>query len=172
MIIDRLKKYFYLTKKDILFFILIAVISTFLDLLSKYLIFALKHEGYYITSFFNIIKVKNFGISFGLFNEIPAISFYFIIIFDICIVLYLIHLFQTKNDYKTPNLFLTSLNFIIGGAFGNLIDRVCNSSVRDFLDFHINYIHWPCFNVADIFICIGVAILAICEIFLRQKIKS
>ena len=61
---------------------------------------------------------------------------------------------------------------IIGGAFGNLFDRIKSKSVPDFIDLHINDFHWFVFNIADIFITIGIIILIYLEIFKKMKTKS
>jgi len=62
-----------------------------------------------------------------------------------------------------------SLIFVLGGAFGNLFDRIYYSAVPDFIDFHINGFHWFVFNVADIFITLGIICLIFDEIFVNNK---
>lgn len=167
-IINKIKSYFSLTKKDLT---LLAIVSTSVfvfDFITKYAVFSMDVSGYYICSILNILKVRNYGISFGLFSENPYIMIYFIIIFDLAVMIYLLHCFQSKNMYKRPTLFAVAVCFVFGGAVGNLFDRIYYGSVRDFIDFHWNNHHWPCFNIADIFICVGVGIFIVCEIFLKK----
>ena len=70
--------------------------------------------------------------------------------------------------YKTKNLTVYFYSMIVGGALGNLLDRVRYSSVPDFIDFHIGEFHWFIFNIADIFISLGVFMLIILE-FIKKK---
>ena len=71
---------------------------------------------------------------------------------------------------KTQKIEKFAFMMIFGGSLGNIFDRLYYSSVPDFLDIHINNFHWFIFNVADIFICLGVILLIYMEIFLRKKI--
>ena len=73
---------------------------------------------------------------------------------------------KEKNELK-----IAALALIIGGALGNVIDRVRFGAVLDFLDFHYQNWHWPAFNLADSFICVGVFILIVIEIFENKKKK-
>ena len=116
------------------------------------------------TSFFNIVLVYNNGISFGIFNNLFFMkNILFIVISGItAFLIYL--LFKTKN-----NINLIAFAFIIGGAIGNLIDRVIYGAVIDFLDFHIKNLHWPAFNIADSAVFIGVVIYIINDFFLSKK---
>ena len=167
-ILQRLK----LNKKEIIFVSLISIFCCALDLITKKLIFDnIKQNIVYITPIFNFVKATNYGISFGMFNDRTLAMKVFIIIFDIFVIIYLLTLVKTKNTYKKPKLFITSLSLVVGGAFGNMIDRIICGYVRDFLDFHISNLHWPAFNIADSCICIGVALWIICEIFLKKNDK-
>ena len=166
---NKLKSYFLVSKKDLKFLAIISSFVVFFDLLTKYLVFNISISGYYVFSILNILKVRNYGISFGLFSEDPDVMIYFIIAFDIAIMLYLLHCFQLKNMYKRPAFYATAICFIFGGAIGNLFDRIYYGSVRDFIDFHLKDHHWPCFNAADIFICVGVGMLIVCEVFWKKK---
>ena len=167
--LSKIKSFFKLKKKDIIILLPICSLIVFCDLITKHIAFSMKESWMYILPIFNILKVKNFGVSFGLFNENPEIMFYVIIVLDLAIMFYILHCFQTKKLYTHPTLFLVSLSFIIGGAIGNFVDRIFTGSVRDFLDFHIGASHWPCFNIADTFVCIGVGIWIICELFFKKK---
>ena len=74
--------------------------------------------------------------------------------------------------YRSNNFNVYFLLFIIGGSLGNLFDRLYYTAVPDFIDFHINNIHWFIFNVADIFISIGVICLIFVEIFFNKENKN
>ena len=72
--------------------------------------------------------------------------------------------------YCTQKLYMAwALGLIIGGAMGNLYDRIKNAAVADFLDFHIGMYHWPAFNLADSFVFIGVVLLLIEDLYLQKK---
>lgn len=150
--------------------VIIVLLVIIADLLSKVLIFSyLADHGLYqveITGFFNIVRVYNTGVSFGMFDGL-AYGKYLISIVALLIVAYLYHWLCTIEDK-----FLTyALSFVIGGAFGNTIDRLLNGSVADFLDFHFFNYHWPAFNVADSMITIG-AFMIIYDEFFRKKNKG
>ncbi len=130
-----------------------------LDQLTKLMV--LKYAGELpleITSFFNLILVWNKGISFGLFNNMDSLWITYILSFIVVLVLGYVAILLVRE--KKASLVL-AYSFIIGGAIGNLIDRLIHGRVIDFLDFHINGYHWPAFNIADSFIVIGVAIYCI-----------
>ena len=116
------------------------------------------------SKFLNIYLIWNEGIAFGLFSSNDS-TFYniltFLIIFIIIILFYMITQSQGLQKY--------SLFMIIGGAIGNVFDRILYKSVPDFIDFHINEFHWFIFNVADIFISIGVICLIYDELFVEKK---
>ena len=118
----------------------------------------------YITSYLNFYLIWNKGVAFGLFSFEQNIIYHLIsfVIFIISIVLiYMI----TKSD----KLKKYSLILILGGALGNLFDRIYYSAVPDFIDLHIKGHHWFIFNVADIFITLGVICLILVELFDKKK---
>ena len=118
------------------------------------------------SKFLNIYLIWNEGIAFGLFssneNNIYNILT-LLIIFVIIIIFYMITQSQGLQKY--------SLLMILGGALGNVFDRILYKSVPDFIDFHINEFHWFIFNVADIFITIGVIFMILLE-FTDINIKT
>jgi len=135
--------------------IIIFILLVSLDLLSKYFIFNYidLYEFIKITSFLDITHIHNFGISFGLFSEIiPASS---IIIIALLVVCFIIYLLLNSQDY----LEYWGLFIIICGAIGNIIDRLVNGYVIDFIYFHINQYYWPAFNFADIYISVGILMI-------------
>ena len=156
-------------KKKITIFYIAAIIFTF-DRLSKYFILELSSSDdsfiIPVTSFLNFNLVWNSGIAFGLFsfNE----QFYYNIITLIIIIITLIILFFA---IKSSDVEKIGFSMILGGSLGNIFDRIYYSSVVDFIDFHINNFHWFIFNVADIFITIGVIILIVLEIFKKNDKK-
>ena len=117
----------------------------------------------YITSFLNSYLVWNTGIAFGLFslsNELTYNLFTALIVIINVIIIYLV--INTKDFRKY--FFL----IILGGSFGNLFDRLYYQSVPDFIDFHIGNFHWFIFNIADIFITVGVICLILAELLYKK----
>ena len=117
----------------------------------------------YLNSFLNSYLVWNTGIAFGLFsfsNELTYNLFTTIIVLINFLIIYLV--FITK-DFK-KYLFL----LILGGSFGNLFDRLYYGSVPDFIDFHIGKFHWFIFNIADIFITVGIICLILAELLYKK----
>ena len=140
-----------------------------LDRLSKYFILELSSSddsfNIPITSFLNFNLVWNNGIAFGLFsfNE----QFYYNIITLIIIIITFVILFFAIRSSGVEKI---GFSIIFGGSLGNIFDRLYYAAVVDFIDIHINNIHWFIFNVADIFISFGVILLISVE-FLRIKKK-
>ena len=118
-----------------------------------------------VTSFLNFNLIWNEGIAFGLFSFEQKIYYN-----SLTLIICLITLILVWLMYKSKGLEKLGFSMIIGGSFGNLFDRIYYSSVPDFIDFYLNNFHWFIFNVADIFICLGVILLIILEIFLKKKI--
>lgn len=109
-----------------------------------------------INQFLNIVTLWNKGVSFGLFGNMANVNLCFTILSSVIV---LILLYMLKNAQSSRVVFSYSL--LIGGAIGNLIDRLRFGAVADFIDVHLGAYHWPAFNVADSAICISVIILAI-----------
>ena len=118
-----------------------------------------------VTSHLNFVLTWNRGVSFGLFNNEGNFGAWFFSILAIIIVGILL-IWLRKAETKVQSI---SLGFIIGGAIGNVIDRVNHLAVLDFIDFHFGGIHWPAFNAADSFITLGAAVLIVDSLFSRQK---
>lgn len=112
-----------------------------------------------IQGFFNLTYVRNTGAAFGLLAHAnPAFRIPFFVIVPLVALVAIAFIFRKipDTDFKLS----TALSLVIGGAVGNLIDRVQLSYVVDFLDFHWKYLyHFPAFNVADMAICVGVGVL-------------
>ncbi len=110
-----------------------------------------------VTSFFNIVMVWNRGISFGLFGGQPAAMVWVLTGVSVVIVTVLGVWMR-----RTTRLWVAAaLGAVIGGAVGNVIDRLYYGAVADFLDFHVGQWHWPAFNLADSAIVLGVAVLMV-----------
>ena len=113
-----------------------------------------------IPGFFNLTLRFNPGAAFGLLSGLPpklrGAALGLTTIFALSCVVYFL-----MKDYFGDRIGQISLALILGGAFGNIIDRLCYGEVVDFLDFHLFNLHWPAFNVADSAICVGVFILLI-----------
>ena len=108
-----------------------------------------------ITSFFNLVQVMNPGISFGMFGDAPGWMSWVLAGFALCISLVLL-IWLRRTDTR---LLASALGLVMGGALGNVIDRMRFGAVLDFLDFHAAGMHWFAFNVADSAISIGVGLL-------------
>ncbi len=148
--------------------IFIIISSILMDQLSKFLIkeYLRIHDGFIsITSYFNVVYAWNTGVSFSLFNKDTELNRWILVITTALIVLILIF-FWLKRE-KNPNTRL-ALSFIIGGALGNIIDRIVYGAVFDFLDFHYKMNHWPAFNLADSLITVG-AIFILLSVFIGKK---
>jgi len=159
-----------MSQKNILNFTLIAIIF-FADRVSKiYIINIAEIRNFvdiYITSYLNFFLIWNKGIAFGLFSFEESLV-YKIITGIIAFVTIVIFVMIQKND----GLKRYSLLSIFGGSISNLFDRIYYSAVPDFIDIHINNFHWFVFNVADIFITLGVICLIYAEIFDNKREKK
>jgi signal peptidase II len=113
-------------------------------------------ESEVICPYFNIALAMNKGITFGLLNHIKHDYVTYALIAVAAVVVFLLGRWLWMT---TSNLVSYALGLIIGGAVGNVIDRVHYGAVVDFLDFHINQHHWYTFNIADATIVTGVSIL-------------
>ena len=116
------------------------------------------------SNFLNIYLIWNEGIAFGLFSFNEKI-FYNILTIIILIIILIIFIMTIKSDgFKKYSLLM-----ILGGALGNVFDRLHYKAVPDFIDFHIGNFHWFIFNVADIFITIGILFMVIIELFNKNQ---
>jgi signal peptidase II len=146
-------------------YVILAVLTTFiivLDQLTKYMVvdrFRYGESVPMIPGFFSLTYIRNTGAAFGLLaHSNPAFRIPFFVVVPLVALIAIAFIFRKIPD---RDLKLSSaLSLVIGGAIGNLIDRVMLSYVVDFLDFHWRYeYHFPAFNVADMAICVGVGIL-------------
>ena len=156
-------------KKILIYLFLVAIIFS-LDRISKLYVLSLLETNnmidIYITPFLNLYLVWNKGIAFGLFSFDENSLYKFITLLITLIILTIFVMMIKTENYKV--YFLIS---ILGGSLGNLFDRIYYSAVPDFIDFHIKGFHWFVFNVADIFITLGILCLIIAEMF-PDKLKK
>jgi len=138
----------------LIFIVVVAV----LDQITKQIMIGLVFEPprlIEVTSFFNLVPVRNTGVSFGLFGANTELARWALVAVAVVIMIaLLIWLTRAGSTYITVALVL-----VIGGAASNVIDRALAGAVIDFLDFHVYGVHWPAFNLADSVIVLGTAML-------------
>ena len=147
---------------------LIVLSVFFLDRFTKIYLINLESNGtnidFYINSYLNLYLVWNTGIGFGLF-AVESNTIYHVITFVIAIVNIILLFLLVKS--KGLNSYLIAV--ILGGSLGNLFDRIYYYAVPDFIDFHLGNFHWFIFNIADIFITIGIIGLIFSELIRKEK---
>ena len=164
MIIKNLTKNFYIN--------LFIIISIFIiDRISKIYVINLDKKflgsEIFSSNYLNISLIWNEGIAFGLFSFSQTIMYDLLTLFiSLVIIVILIMLIKSNDLRKYPLL------MIFGGAIGNLYDRVFYKAVPDFIDVHVNNFHWFIFNVADIFITIGIIGLIFAEILKQNDVSK
>jgi len=154
--------------KKILFYSFIVILIFTLDRASKLYILNYAEVNnsvdIFINSYLNLYLIWNKGIGFGLLSLEESTVYNFITFFIFIIIFIIFYMIYKANNYQVYFLLI-----ILGGAIGNLFDRVYYSAVPDFIDLHINDFHWFIFNVADIFISIGIFCLIMVEIFFKKE---
>jgi len=159
-----------LLKKYINYFVVFFIIF-FFDRLSKLYIIDLAEinssVNLYITSYINLFLIWNKGVAFGFLSFEDNQIYNFVTSLIILINIIIIYLIIKIKDFKVYFFLL-----ILGGSSGNLFDRLYYKAVPDFIDLHIDDFHWFIFNVADIFISIGVICLIFVEIFFNKKLSK
>ena len=155
-------------KRNLIIFFSIASIF-FIDRVSKILVISksekLNQNEIFSTEFINFHLIWNEGIAFGLFSFSNTSTYQIMTLFILLVILILIF-YMLKTDMVNEKI---GFILIVGGAIGNLFDRVFYSAVPDFIDLHINNFHWFIFNIADIFITTGVLWLILTEIIFKKK---
>ena len=157
-------------KKHLLDFSIIIFIFI-IDRVSKLLIIGspetYEQYGLSITSFLNFNLIWNEGIAFGLFSFDDKFYYNLITILICSITIIIIWLLLKSEGFERLSFLM-----IVGGSLGNIFDRIFYSAVPDFIDIHINNFHWFIFNVADIFITIGILCLISIEIIGNKKNRN
>jgi len=155
MIFKFLSKNFYISFS-------IVTLIYFLDRLSKIYVIQLDNNNLgsdiFNSAYLNVILIWNKGIAFGLFSFDESHLYNILTLLISIIVVILIIMSLKSQGFKRYSLLM-----IVGGALGNLHDRIFSNAVPDFIDFHIGNFHWFIFNVADIFITMGVFLLIMLE---------
>jgi signal peptidase II len=130
------------------------------DQLTKFIVdqtMPLHHSIPIIDDLFSLTYIRNTGAAFGILSgSAAAFRLPFLLLFSTVAIVFIILMLRRLPDRETG--LITALAFILGGAIGNLIDRIAYGEVIDFLDFYWSRFHWPAFNLADSFITIGVLI--------------
>lgn len=152
------------------YFFVIAIIVLVLDRLAKWTVASnipLGHSVIVIPGFFQLTRVENTGAAFGLFADSAAQWKVGALVSFSVIALVIVSALLWKNSHSLSTTTI-GLSLILGGAMGNLWDRMMSGRVVDFLDFYVGSYHWPAFNVADTAIVIGATLL-ISEIFFTKS---
>lgn len=151
-----------------------AILFMLLDMGSKYWIKNnfIFEKVLFISSYCNFYYVFNAGLAFGLLSNMNKIYYWLLIWISVLLIIVFIILLCESVKYLKKCYYL-AYSMMIGGALGNLFDRVVYGKVLDFVDIHVNNWHWPIFNIADIEICVGVIILIMRSycIFLKKFSK-
>ena len=155
-------------KKQFIFNFIIIFFIFFLDRISKiYILNLAENQGIVditLNPFLNIILVWNSGIGFGLFQFDENIIYNLITVLIVIVNIIIIYLI-----FNSEKLHKILFSMILGGSLGNLYDRIYYNSVPDFIDLNYNGYHWFVFNVADIFISLGIIALIFLELFIKTK---
>lgn len=141
----------------------VAAVVVLLDQLSKITMTRLLAYGQseYVNSFFNFVMVYNQGAAFSFLANSGGWQRWFFSALALAVSIFIVWML---NRNASQRMFCWSLSLILGGAVGNLIDRLVFGHVIDFLDFHIHGWHWPAFNIADSAITIGAVLFVLDEL--------
>ena len=154
-----------LLKKENLYFLIIIFVIFLLDRYSKIeIIKNFNDKTIYVNDFFNISLIWNTGVGFGLLSYDSNLIYNLISLLIGFVVITIIYI-AVKSEIEEKIFF----SIIIGGALGNFYDRVIYKAVPDFIDLHYNNFHWFTFNVADIFITIGIFAYIIKGFFVKEN---
>ena len=151
------------------FFFIISIVIFFLDRVSKLYIIDFfldqKIDTFYINPYLNFVLIWNTGMAFGVLQS-DSIFYHFLSTFIFCILIFLfIWLVSSISKFEK-----ISISLILGGAIGNLYDRIVFNAVPDFIDLHYLDYHWFVFNVSDIIITVGVILLLLKDIFSKKNV--
>jgi signal peptidase II len=151
--------------------IIIIVVIFFFDRASKIYFLNLQESGtnvdFYVNSFINFYLVWNTGVGFGLASFEAGIFYHILTLIIVIVNIALIYLL-----FKTKGYYTYLIAVIIGGSLGNLFDRIYYYAVPDFIDLHLGNYHWFIFNIADIFISLGIIGLLLFELLNKEKVSN
>ena len=164
-LVNKLKETINLfIKKENILLLLIIIIIFMLDRISKIeIINNFSENTYYINDFINFDLIWNTGIGFGLLSSDTSLIYNIV---TVLVGLVILILFYVTNISENKDKFIFSI--IIGGAIGNFYDRLSINAVPDFIDLHYNNFHWFTFNVADIFISLGIIAFLMKGFFIKN----
>tara|TARA_B100001123_G_scaffold95889_1_gene110456 strand:+ start:224 stop:715 length:492 start_codon:yes stop_codon:yes gene_type:complete len=160
---DKIK----LQKIDLYSFVIILIIFG-IDRLSKTYVIELiqsQEREIFLYDFLNLTLNWNTGIAFGLLSSNANVLYHLVSALILLIIIYLIYLMVISDNSGK-----VIISLIIGGAVGNLYDRLTYFAVPDFIDFHIENYHWFTFNIADVFISLGIFGMILKEFIFKKKI--
>lgn len=151
------------SKSDLLPWLGLALIVMLLDQFTKVLVLGYFHLGdsLTVTSFFNLVRVHNAGAAFSFLAAAGGWQRWLFTGIGVVAVVFIVWMLKSHGGQK---LFCFALALILGGAVGNVIDRVLHGYVVDFFDFHAAGWHFPAFNIADSGISVGAALLILDEL--------
>ncbi len=153
-----------LLKKENIYFISIVTIIFFLDRISKIkIINTFNEKVYYLNDYINFDLIWNLGVGFGILSTSSSLFYNLVTVLIGMVILYLFYFFIISENIDK---FIYSI--IIGGALGNFYDRMIYRAVPDYIDIHYGNFHWFTFNVADIFITVGILIFVIRSFFVKK----
>ena len=145
--------------------LIVITLIFFFDRISKIKIInaQLQNNTVYINDFINLDLVWNTGIGFGILSTNTALFYNFITFLIFSVIIFLLYLIL-KSKFIDKILY----SIVVGGALGNFYDRLVYFAVPDFIDFHFQSFHWFTFNIADIFITLGIIMLIVKELILKK----
>ena len=151
--------------------IILVLTIFFFDRATKIYLITLQSSGtdidFYIFPFLNFYLTWNTGIGFGLVS-LDANMIYHVL----TVIILIINIILLFFVVKAKGIYVYLFAFIIGGSLGNLFDRIYYFAVPDFIDFHLGNFHWFIFNVADIFITVGIIGLVFIELLKKEKLSK
>ena len=158
-------KNFFFSKKTIVILLIVSFVFIF-DRVTKINIInhQLNNQRIFVNDYLNLELVWNTGVGFGLLSQNANIFYHLISLLIFSVIVFLIYL-TLKASFVEKILYA----LILGGAAGNLYDRLIYFAVPDFIDFHINDFHWFTFNIADIFITLGIILIIIQDLIYKKK---
>ena len=161
--LKEIKKYFL--KKENIYYSVLIIIIFFLDRYSKFIVINnFSERTHYINKYINLDLIWNIGIGFGFLSTDSSIFYNLVTLTIGAVIIALVYMFLKSSKVDK---FIYSI--IIGGALGNFYDRLVYRAVPDFIDLHLNNFHWFTFNLADIFISLGVIAYIFKDINLKKK---
>ncbi|MFO7964490.1 MAG: signal peptidase II [Desulfobacterales bacterium] len=154
--------------------IVIAALVVFFDQVTKIMVLnvvALNRTIEIIPGFLNITHIQNPGVAFGIFSQQPSSLKQFLLmgasLLAVCLIFYFYH-----KSIKASVMMMSAFALILGGAVGNLVDRIRFGRVIDFIDVHVGGVHWPSFNIADSAISVGVAVILFLVVFRQPDLME